>query len=368
MAVRGRGDRLAKRLDWFAGIPLVFALGALRRRRAALPESRVQRVGLLKTSAIGDTVLLSGPAADLRRHFPGAEIILFVGGSNREAADLIPAVDRVVALPVERPLRAIGRIRRHPVDVFLDFAPWARINAVLASFARARWRIGFRTPGQHRHFVYNLVVEHSASCHEIENYRRVLRAMGVPAGSAPALAPGRPAARTPRIMVHMFSGGSRAALKECPEEFWVETIGRLRRETGHDVVLTGGAGDRQRAERVRARFPGERRIVNLAGQTGLAATARVIASSSLVVSVDTGILHLASALGANLVALHGPTDPGRWGALNSNAVSIFHRRACAPCLSLGFESACAAPTCMRAIAVDEVVAAARALLAPAAGV
>jgi len=136
VAIRGRGNRLAKRLDRIAGIPLVWALGRLRRRRPVVPPRAIRRIGLLKTSAIGDTILLSGPASDLRRQFPDTEIVLFVGSSNREAAGLIQAVDRVVELAVERPLRAIRGIRRHPVDLLFDFAPWARINAVLACFAR----------------------------------------------------------------------------------------------------------------------------------------------------------------------------------------------------------------------------------------
>jgi len=161
VAIRGRGNRLAKRLDRIAGIPLVWALGRLRRRRPVVPPRAIRRIGLLKTSAIGDTILLSGPASDLRRQFPDTEIVLFVGSSNREAAGLIQAVDRVVELAVERPLRAIRGIRRHPVDLLFDFAPWARINAVLACFARAGWRVGFRTPGQYRHYVYDQLVDHA---------------------------------------------------------------------------------------------------------------------------------------------------------------------------------------------------------------
>lgn len=364
MVARVRGDRLAKRLDRFAGIPVVFTLGLLRRRlhKAPAPAPAARRIGLLKTSAVGDTVLLSGPAADLRQHFPDAEIVLFVGSSNREAAALIASADRVVELEVERPHHAIREIRRHPVDLLLDFGPWPRINAVLSYCARARWRAGFRTPGQYRHYVYDLVADHEGNRHEIENYRQLLREMGVPAGHAPSLSLGQPVERTPRILVHMFSGGSRASLKEWPEERWVEAVDRLLRETGRDVVLTGGAADRGRAERVRARLSHDQRVVNAAGELGLAATARLVASCSLVVTVDTGILHLASAVGADLIALHGPTEPRRWGALNPNSVSIIHRQPCAPCLSLGFESRCGKPLCMQAIEVDEVVAAARCFL------
>jgi len=360
MARRERGDRLTKRLDRLAGIPVVLALGLLHRRRQIPSGLSARRIGLLKTSAIGDTILLSGPAADLRQRFPEAEIILFAGSNNRDAARLIPSVDRVVELAVERPLRAVRQMRRQPVDLLLDFGSWPRINAFLCRFACARWRVGFRTPGQHRHYVYDLVVDHDARRHEIDNYRQLLRAIGVATGRGPSLSvvPGPP---TRRIVAHMFSGGSRATLKEWPEDRWVEALGRLLGETDGEVVLTGSTVDRERAERVRARV-GSDRLLDAAGDLDLGAAARMVASSSLVVSVDTGMLHLASALGVNLVALHGPTAPGRWGPLNANAVAIFKPRDCAPCLSLGFESRCRRPACLDAIEVDEVIAAARCLL------
>ena len=68
-------------------------------------------------------------------------------------------------------------------------------------------------------------------------------------------------------------------------------------------------------------------------------------------------MHLASALGVNLIALHGPTNSARWGSLNQNSISINSNYFSAPCLNLGFEYNCKDRTreCMKAIPVSEVI-------------
>ena len=94
----GRGNTLARLLDRYLGIPLVFFAGICRRKRSMPVDPR--RIGVLNTAAVGDTVLMSGPLADLRRAYAQAEIVLLTGPSNYEAACLLDGMDRVIKLPI----------------------------------------------------------------------------------------------------------------------------------------------------------------------------------------------------------------------------------------------------------------------------
>ena len=146
----------------------------------------------------------------------------------------------------------------------------------------------------------------------------------------------------------MFPGGSRSYLKEWPDANWIEIIDQL---TAHhyEVFLTGAKIDREKAEQIKAQIANRGSVNIVAGTLDLKQTAELLKSSMLVISVDTGIMHLASALGCNLIALHGPTSVKRWGPLAANAISLQSGLQCSPCLNLGFESRCQTNSCMKSI-------------------
>jgi len=94
-------------LDRYAGIPAVAILGHARRKRA-LP-SAIRTIGLLRTAAIGDTVLISAAIADLRAAFPGASVIFFAGPTNFEMASMLDGVNVVIKVPIEYSRRFAAR-------------------------------------------------------------------------------------------------------------------------------------------------------------------------------------------------------------------------------------------------------------------
>jgi len=81
--------------------------------------------------------------------------------------------------------------------------------------------------------------------------------------------------------------------------------------------------------------------------------------SDILVSGNTGIIHLGAAVDTKVVALHGPTNPNEWGPYNKESTVIKSSKPCAPCLYLGFEYKCHKPDCMDEISVDEVFDAVR---------
>jgi ADP-heptose:LPS heptosyltransferase len=352
--VNERGNSLLRALDRWAGIPLAAFLGLGRLSKRPAPRG-VRRAAFLKTAAIGDTVFLSALAADLREAFPGVHVTLFTGGSNRDAAALLPGVDRVVELPVRNPIAAARRVLAEgEFDVWIDGGQWPRLDAVLTALARARFKIGFRTAGQHRHWVYDAAVPHSPSVHELENYRNLLRPLGAARGNRPAVDPGGPSGAPAGDVVHMVAGGSKPHLKEWPEDRWRAVVNGLLRR-GLSVVLTGTAADRDRAEALRRGVERPEGVRVAAGEMDLRETARLLKASRLLVSVNTGILHLGAAVGCPVVALNGPTSSKRWGPVAERTESIQSPLECSPCLNLGFDYGCPVNDCMKAISAEAVL-------------
>jgi ADP-heptose:LPS heptosyltransferase len=81
-----------------------------------------------------------------------------------------------------------------------------------------------------------------------------------------------------------------------------------------------------------------------------------------VVSVNTGIMHMADALSGSLVALHGPTNARRWGPVSTTSISLESPLPGAGYLDLGFEFPRQVPDCMKALSFDTVLTACRAAL------
>ncbi|MCE9590344.1 MAG: glycosyltransferase family 9 protein [Planctomycetes bacterium] len=350
--------------DRLLGVPAVYGLGLLRRPRP-LP-SKIHSIGLLKTACIGDTVLLSAVAADIRAAYPSAVITLLAGESNAAVGPLIPAVDHSVTLPITRPFAAMGMIRLTPFDLLIDFGAWPRIDALLARRARAAFTVGFNTPGYARHYAYDRAVAHSLQRHEVVNYRALAVSIGVKTRHAPALrvpdAPVEWLPSGPFAVFHPFSGGYRAALKEWPEEHWVQLAINLAGR-GWSIVLTGSLAEQIPAMELRdliivgAKVPGDRVIVG-AGHATLAQTAWAVSRAAVVVSVNTGLMHIAAALGVPTVSLDGSVSALRWGPVGARVVSVEPSRPGGGYLSLGFEQEPeAAHDIMRAIEVERVIAA-----------
>ncbi|MBU2056029.1 MAG: glycosyltransferase family 9 protein [Proteobacteria bacterium] len=130
------------------------------------------------------------------------------------------------------------------------------------------------------------------------------------------------------------------------DEKFAELCDRIRTELGIGVVLTGGKAEP--LERIRAKM--KTGAVNLGGKTSLRELACLYRQAALVVSTDSGPMHLAAGGGTPVVALFGPTDPTRTGPYGPGHRVIRGDLSCSPC----FRKHCEDPRCMKGIGVEEV--------------
>ena len=164
------------------------------------------------------------------------------------------------------------------------------------------------------------------------------------------------------IVFHPWPGGAAKAQKMWPEARWIE-LGRTLHRDGFEILITGAFPDRDVSTDLARRLRKEGcRAWSLAGELSLTETAWVLLNARVVVSVDTGIMHVASALGSRVVALHGPTSPKRWGATGPLTIAVTSEVAGCGYINLGFEVPDHPPPCMDGIAVAAVHAALAELL------
>jgi heptosyltransferase III len=339
-----RGLTLRRHLDKSLGVPLILALAQLRHRQKK-PEE-IHKIVVLQNPTIGDTVLMTGPLQDLAYAFPDATITLIPGPDNSAICEFVPAITDYLIRDYSRPLNFLSSLRSKTFDLLVDFGTWPRINAIYSGLARTKFTVGFQTPGQMRHFAYDATVIHRNDVHELVNQRALVEYItDRPGIHSPRLTNVSistqliPQLRAPYVIMHAWASGSGKRFKEWPPEHWA-SLAALLHERSLSVVLTGNAADTQDGEALAAQIRGrvgEISLENLTGKLTFRELLPILAGAEAVVSVNTGLMHVAAALGVRTVGLHGPTNPLRWGPYGSRCAAPTPDRGSHSYLNLGFE-------------------------------
>lgn len=353
-----RGNQYLRAADTYVG-PLLLRLLSLVHRPPPLPVAP-RAIGVLCFGALGDLLLLSSVVEGLRRTLPKARVVLIGSGTNQSLASLLD-VDEFVTLPVSRPDRALKQLRALGLDLILDSTQWAKLPALLCALSGVAC-IGFQTVGQRRHYGYTRCVKHRNDIHEVENFRALAAAAFA---GVPDVQPRLVVTETDRayvaglglgryVVLHPWPAGIRNELKKWPTANWVavaETLGAL----GVAVVITGAPADAAAAAVLAEAIGARARSVTLAGKCTLGQTAALLEAAACTVAVNTGVMHMAATFDRPLVALHGPTNPRRWGPLSRRAIDCLPSAAGCGYLNLGFEYPDNPPDCMTSIAPEKVV-------------
>jgi len=272
-------------------------------------------VAVIKPCCIGDCVMALPSISQLRHASPDAKIAVFAGAHSSAIFVGQPEVDTVHTIP-DQPsagssLRLGVALRHFSTVALLDRSRYLRGAMELS-----------RTP--QRAFAEARDPE---TRHESRVYLDVVAKLGCPVPPEPPLphlavvptAAARAAALVDPAQgryVVLHPGGAANPGTTMLEKRWpVERFAQLTRtlsERGFAIVLSGGAGDIDPCEAILRQVPS---AVIIAGKADLRTTAEVIRGAALFVGGDTGVSHIAAAVGTPVVAIFGPTNPRRYRPL-----------------------------------------------------
>lgn len=294
----------------------------------------LERVCVVMMSAIGNTVHVLPVLNALKRHRPGAHVTWVMQPGPASLVRGHPAVDEIVLFERKRGWRGMlalrRELRRRPFDVVLDLQTYFKAGVVTA-MTRAPVKLGFdRARGKDLNWLFTTHrVPPRAPSHTQDQYFEFLDALGVPRGPVEwGLGPweGERAwqrdffAPVDRPVVSLVIGASEEERNWVPER-WAELVDVLAGEFGLQPVLVGGRSpvelETERVIRERARHP----VVSTLG-IPLREMVAVLDGSALVVSLDTGPLHVSVALGRPVVALMGEDNPLRTGPYRAELLDL----------------------------------------------
>ena len=259
------------------------------------------RLLVLRALKLGDFLVAVPALNGLRRAFPDHELIYAGPAWLSPVVDLVAAIDTHLPVPgLDDPLP----LGRGDIDTAVN------LHGSGPESARRVGDLGARRVIAHAPHGGPGAPDWRDDLHERERWVRLVSAFGVSADANEVriAAPPIPSASPGAAVIHV---GAAYGSRHWPVDRFA-LVARQLTDDGMRVVLTGGAQDRPRAEQV-ARLAGIPHRDQLAGRASLAELAARIAHAGVVVTVDTGAAHLASAYGTPSVVIFGPAPPELWG-------------------------------------------------------
>ena len=364
------GGRRRRKLKAVLGVGVLAIAGTAarlrqpkRRRPSGAPElwpfaEPPRSILLVRFDLIGDTVMSLPLAADLKSIFPNSEITFMTTPSSSQIVQLSPYVDRSLAVDMpalthlrgvfhhrtwRMALSAIREIRKSQFDLAISL--YGPLAGCVMGFSGARWRVGYKSEAPAGCLDLALPGRRlPGTKHEVDWIRGLAGRDGtkVPVWdlAAPDNAERRAAGMIPEgdeALVVIHTGARNGGAKIWPAARWKELAALITEKTGARIVTIGDKFERKAARSV---IRSGARTRDLTGRTSLAELAAVISRCEVLVSGDSGPLHLATALGKRVVGLYGPTDPVLSGPLADDAIIVRAGIPCSPCYDLRAPAEC----------------------------
>lgn len=306
-----------------------------------------RRILLIKPSSLGDIVHALPTLAALRQHFPQARITWLVKRQWAELLERAEGLDRVWAVGpgIAGWLSEVPRLRAERFDLVVDLQGLLR-SALMARLAGCPVRVGFANGREGSPLFYTQrVTVPTPEMHAVDRYLLAAEALGAIRPAVPqfclAISPddreqvsgvlSRAGVRAGSSWIAMHVS-ARWPTKRWPVESFALVADRLHKEGTGSVVLIGGSDDRTDAQTVKA-LAREASIIDLTGLTPLGLLPALLQSASVLLTNDSGPMHVAAAVGTPVVALFGPTSAARTGPYGKNHRVLTHQLSCSPCFS-----------------------------------
>ncbi len=343
---------------------------------------------IVKLSSMGDVVHTLPAAQALRRAFPHAHLGWAVERAHAELLSGQPWLDEVLAWDRRArggPAWLVRKLRSRRWELAIDFQGLLR-SALVTRASGARHRLGWRQakelapcfyterfdrPTMNRHAVersLELISSLGASWPGVPMDRPYLKGERPtpPHSAAAELFPLHPQTldieavdqwtsrqrwdwRQPLVVLNPHC---RKAANRWPAARFAALAARLVHSAAVRVALIGGAASRQLCDEIAAGLGGH--VARADGQFGLLASTELLRRARVLVTGDTGPMHLAVAMGTPVVALFGPADPLRTGPYASDAIVLRERLPCAPCFARKCPLRYDPPLCMDRLSVESV--------------
>jgi heptosyltransferase-2 len=315
------------------------------------------RILIRSSNWLGDAVMSVPAVRAIKNGRPDAHVTIAAPAKIAPVWKLVPEVDAILPLASNSLLAAVRSIRGRPrFDVAILFPNSLRV-ALEALLSGVRRRVGYRGPS--RSWLLNQVIPEQPPRrleHQSARYLRIAQICGAgdiqqPTSNIQIAASNQPSAINDQpLKIGLCPGAEYGPAKRWLPERFAEAAVRVAAQAPVEWVLFGTPKEAEIGEQIAAGLGDS--CVNRIGQTTLDQLILALRECRLLLTNDTGTMHLASLLGVPVVAIFGSTEPGLTGPLGDHQIVLRHHVECSPC----FLRKCPIDfRCMKAVGIQEVV-------------
>ena len=348
-------------------LPLACMLLAIFKKKKPVNDKN-REILIIRLWALGESVLVLPMLKSLKEAKPSS-VITVLCTKKTDAVfykqSFIDGIQTINSLAI--PLFILKNFKKY--DVVIDTEPHFAISAIL-SFFLGKTSIGYNHGSRAR--LYDFNIEYNDKQHVVYTISDLLLPFGIKSRpkelvrlkfdvTAKNMVDQKLAntdLKKPLVGIHAFTGPT-APWRAWSKEHFAELIDRIKEKYSCNIILTGSAGESAGNDEIISMLKDKSDVLNLSNLSSPVLFA-LISRYSLMISNDTGPMHVAAAQGVPTVGLFGPNLPLRFGPFPPEKhASIYHKVECSPCINVHLNEFRKCPydgKCMKLITVDEVFA------------
>jgi len=393
---------IMRKIDRWIGIPICFTLTVLHvGKKRIIPKPKTfspRKILFIKLFGLGSVVLSFPAILEARRKFPKAKIYYLTFAQNAEVFDFMDdVVDEVLVIDNKKAIkfvtdtfRTIKYLAHEKIDVSIDLEFFSRFSGILGFLSRSKYRVGFYNPhteGLYRGRFLTHEIFYNHYVHAAESFRSMVRALNeyqeekplvkdtyrISDICFPTFISSKEDKDSLRKKLHLlnplFSSSSNIYIlnnnsSDLGRELRIwgkekfAKLADLILESNPDnlVIFLGVEGEKEKNKSIIDLIKNKNKTLNMAGETSLKERLMLIDMAHNFITVDSGLMHLASLVKTRVIALFSTETPMLFGPLNKGSKVITMGLLCQPCLTIynGKVPACNNNRCMNELSVERV--------------
>jgi heptosyltransferase-2 len=317
------------------------------------------RILIRSSKWLGDAVMSVPAVRAIKRGRPDGHVTVLASSNTSPIWELIPEVDEVISANTSSIFSVVRAIRAHPAFDAAVLFPNSLRSALEVWLGRIPRRVGYR--GHRRSWLLNQIVRESGKPrppeHQAKKYLRIAQTLGADVNSlsvaeAVSLPNISPTKQNGQWKLGLCPGAEYGPAKRWLPERFAETATAVAAQHSVQWILFGKNSDAEVGAAIAASLGDD--CVNRIGQTTLPQLIEELRQCRLLLTNDTGTMHLAALLGVPTISIFGSTEPRLTGPLGDNHIVVRHHVECSPC----FLRECPIDfRCMKAVTTQEVASA-----------
>lgn len=364
-----------QRIDQIVGPFVCSVLSILNRFRRGYKIEEIisiKNILAIKFWGMGSIILIIPSLYQIKQKFPSCKIKFLTLIRNREVLEAYSEIiDDVIYIDVDSGiknflltiLKLLLKLRRLRFDVVIDYEFFTRFSAIITFFSKAKIKAGFIAWEVWRGNLHNVVVPFNRYWHVYNNFLNLTsKAVGVSLDKIPLIEPKFKNKVDINISGNYIcvnpNSGELALQRRWPKENFVNLVKKIVEEFKDlKVIFIGTSKEKEYVQSI-VELINNKNVESLAGKINFQQLANLLKNSKLLITNDSGPLHLAAALGVPTFSFFGPETPILYGPIGEKHTVFFKNIDCSPCINVHkcktVKCYKTSPECLSEITVEEI--------------